>query len=128
MEQERLWHDDIFDATRTAIQRLGGFKTVGAALWPEKSPDKAGELLANCLNRTRPEKLDLEQFLLIVREARKVGCHVVAAFICDNAGYAPPQPIEPKDEMAELQRAYISAVEAQRALIERMERVQTRLK
>lgn len=128
MEQERLWHDDIFDATRTAIQRLGGFKIVGAKLWPEKSPDKAGELLANCLNRTRPEKLDLEQFLLILREARKVGCHVIASFICDDAGYAPPQPIEPRDEYAELQRAYINAVGKLEELAERMGRVQTRLK
>lgn len=127
MEQEKLFHDDIYDAIRTAVQRLGGFKVVGSAMWPEKSPDKAGELLANCLNRARPEKLDTEQILYLIREARKVNCHVIVAFINEDAGYAPPTPTEPIDEMAQLQRDYIRSVEVMRQLTEKMERAQIRL-
>ncbi|MFK5950901.1 MAG: hypothetical protein QM500_19285, partial [Methylococcales bacterium] len=80
MEQLALYHEDIYEAIRTAIQALGGAKKVGSSLWPDKSPDKAGELLNNCLNVTRNEKLDPEQVLFISRESRKIGCHAIAEY------------------------------------------------
>lgn len=69
MQQDSLFHEDIYDALGTDIKHIGGAKKVGVMLWPEKSADKAGENLNNCLNRTRPEKLDPEQIMFIVREA-----------------------------------------------------------
>jgi len=127
MEQEKLFHDDIYDAIRTAVQRIGGTKKVGATLWPEKSVTQAGELLANCLNRSRPEKLDPEQVLLIKRLARQANCHVIVAFENEDCGYKPPVPIEPVDEMAELQRTFIESVKQQKELADRMQRAQMRL-
>lgn len=121
MEQEPLFFEDIYDAYRHAVQRLGGAKTVGSSLFPEKSPDKAGEHLLNCLNRDRAEKLDLEQLLWIKREGRKAGCHVITAFENAEAGYAPPQPIEPEDEKAELQRRFIRAAGDVSRILKRFE-------
>lgn len=108
MEQLPLYHEDIYEAIRTAIQALGGAKKVGSTLWPDKSPDKAGELLNNCLNVTRNEKLDPEQVLFLSREAKKIGCHSIADYYAGDCGYKLI-PIEPKDEMAELQRQFIEA-------------------
>lgn len=39
------------------------------------------------------------------------------------AGYSVPSPIEPRDEMAELQREYIAAAKTMQKLAERIERV-----
>lgn len=122
MEQLNLIHEDIYEAIKTAVQALGGAKKVGSTLWPDKSPDKAGELLNNCLNRTRHEKLDPEQVLFLSREARKVGVHSIAVFFGDDGGYQIT-PIEPKDEMAELQRQYIEAAKSLHALTSRMEKI-----
>lgn len=139
MEQESLWYDTVYDALRACVRAIasarhpgltesGSFKVVGAEMFPSLSPERAGQLIANKLNPDARDVLHPDEMLWLLREARKVGCHVGLAFISSDTGYAPPQPIEPKDEMAELQKAYIQAVEAQKALIERMERVQSRLK
>ena len=48
-------------------------------------------------------------------------------FVAADAGYAAPQPIEPRDEMAELQRAFIESVNLQAKLAERMERAAGRV-
>lgn len=123
MEQLNLIHEDIYEAIRTAVQALGGAKKVGSTLWPDKSPDKAGELLNNCLNITRNEKLDPEQLLFLSREARKIGIHSIADYFASDCGYQFT-PIEPKDEMAELQRQYIEAAKSIHALTSRMEKIQ----
>jgi len=102
MEQENLFHEDIYDALRTCIQRIGGNKKVGSHLWPEKSPDKAGEMLANCLNRDHAQKLDLEQVLWILREARRKDCHAGMYFITDECDYKQPEPITREKKKVEL--------------------------
>jgi len=127
MDQAKLFHEDIYDALRTAVQSLGGPKTVGPMLWPEKTMDQAKDYLNACLNRERREVLNPEQLLLILREARKANSHAALAYICEDAGYAAPVPTEPIDEMAQLQRDYIQSVETMRQLTERMERAQMRL-
>jgi len=125
MEQMPLIHEDIFEAIRTTVQALGGSKKVGHDLWPEKSPAVAGELLNNCLNTTRPEKLGIDQLLYIAREGRRLGCHAVMEYIASDAGYQY-SPIEPKDEMAELQRQYIEAAKTIQALTSRIDRAQVK--
>lgn len=121
MEQTQLFEENESEAIRHAVAALGGPQVVGHMLWPTVDPIDAGIKLANCLNRHRKEKLSLAEFFLIMREARKIGCHVIAAFVNKNAGYAPPMPIEPKDEIAELQRKYIQSVEDQKRITKRME-------
>lgn len=121
MEQELLFADDIHEAIRHAVTALGGSKAVGHRLWPDMPPPQAGEKLANCLNPLRPEKLAITEFLLIRREARWIGCHIIAAFENTDAGYAPPQAIEPVDEWAELQRQFIETVKTQKRIGQRLE-------
>ncbi len=123
MDQIPLIHEDIFEAIKTTVQAMGGSKKVGHALWPEKSPAVAGELLNNCLNCTRPEKLGIDQLLFIAREGRKLGCHAVMDYIAGDGGYQYT-PIEPKDEVAELQRRYIDAAKSIQAISARIERIQ----
>lgn len=123
VQQEPLFIEDIYEAVRTVSMALGGTKKAGALLKPDLPADKAGEWLANCLNRARPEKLDPEQLMFLAREGRRVGCHAIASFMCQDGGYAPPNPIEPEDERAALQRAYIESVRAQRQIADRLEKL-----
>ena len=102
--------EDLPTAIRAVIQAMGGSKRAGAMLRPELPADDAGRWLRDCLDDQRREKLSLEQFLLLLVEGRRVGCHVAMAYLAEQAGYAPPQPVEPADEAAELQREFIAAV------------------
>lgn len=124
MGQQSLFYEDIFEALRTDVMALGGAKKVGAMLWPEKTADKAGELLNNCLNRDRAEKLDLEQTLLIKRAAKSVGSYATLFFECDDAGFTRPHPVEPEDEAAKLQREFIEAAKRMEQMTARIERLQ----
>lgn len=128
MQQEPLIVEDENEAIRHAVIALGGSKEVGHKLWPDLPPPRAGEKLANCLNQLRQEKLSVSEFLFIRREARKIGCHVIAAYENQDAGYAPPQPIEPQDEAAELQRQFIAAVQASEKIAQRLGQLASPLK
>jgi len=120
MEQLALYHEDIYEAIRTAVQALGGAKKVGSMLWPDKSPDKAGELLNNCLNTTRNEKLDPEQVVYLIAQSQKVGMHSIIDFIGSNCNYKF-SPIEPEDEKAELMKKFIQATQWQKEIAKKME-------
>jgi hypothetical protein len=93
---------------------------------PEKGPEGAGRWLLDCLSPDRKEKLCIEQVLWILREARAAGCHAGMAYITQDAGYAPPQPVEPDDEMAALQREFIATAKRQEHLLKRLEAVAER--
>lgn len=125
MQQEPLFIEDIYEAARTVAMALGGTKKTGTMLRPDLPADKAGEWLANCLNRTRPEKLDPEQLLFLSREGRRVGCHAIASFLLSDGGYAPPQPIEPEDERAAIEREFIQAVDRLERLVKRRDQLKT---
>ncbi len=120
---EQLFYESIYDALRELIRVLGGTKAVAARLWPEKTIGDAQNLLNDCLNPARPHRLNPEQVLWLLREGRQANCHAAMHFIADDCGYARPAPAEPADEFAELQRQFIAATGAQRALVERMERL-----
>jgi hypothetical protein len=96
---------------------------VAVQLWPEKAPDAAHRVLLDCLNPDRPQHLTPDQLLFVLRLARMKGCHIGATFLMRELGYDDPKPIEPRDESAELQRAFMASVEAQRQILARMERI-----
>lgn len=121
MQQESLFHEDIYDALRTCVQALGGAKRVGSLLWPEVSADKAGNRLNDALNTARREVLNPEQVLLIMAEARKVDCHAAMQFITRDCNYQDPIPVEPLDEMAELQRQFVQSQRQLAQMLKRME-------
>ena len=113
------------DALVAAVKALGGSKVVGALLWPEKAPDAAQRLLLDCLNDDRPAHLTPDHVRLILRLARQRGHHDAVAWLLADLGYAPPQPVEPRDEVAELQRQFIEASRAMQQLAGRVERLNT---
>lgn len=123
MNQEPLFHDSIEDALRAAVAAMGGFKKVGAAMRPELPADRAGNWLRDALTEGRREVLDPPQVLWILRAARQAGYHSAMAFIDAECGYAAPQPTEPEDERAQLQRAFTDSVAMQARIVERMERL-----
>lgn len=120
VQQVELFHEDIYDALRDVVKALGGNKHVGADMQPEKLAHQAGTWLANCLDATRPEKLDLDQMLYLIKRGREIGCHVGIAYICQQAGYSY-QPIEPEDEQAALQREFIQSVKQLKHIKSRLE-------
>lgn len=110
--------EDLPTALADVARALGGLKRAGAMLRPELPADQAGRWLADCLEAGRREKLSPEQLLMLLREGRRVGCHSAMAFLAQECGYAPPQPIEPQDEAAELQRQFLASV----SLLQQIER------
>lgn len=119
--------ESLNDALIECVKACGGSKPVGAALFPEFAPDQAQRKLLDCLNADRPHKLSPEQTLLILRMARARGCHVGMEYLCAELGYSVPQPIEPRDEVAELVRDFNAAVALQAQIVERMERAASRV-
>jgi hypothetical protein len=123
MNQPALFTEDLSDALRDVVRALGGMKDVGHRLRPEIAPDDAGSWLKDCLNPKRRERLNPDQVMWLIREGKKAGCHSIIYFLCDDAGYTRPSPLEPKDEAAELQRQFIESTKQQRAIAERLERL-----
>lgn len=118
-----LFYDTYEDAIRDTITALGGNKIVGSMLWPALPVDEAGRKLAHCLNAEKREKLDLGELRLIRREARKSGIHILAHYEARDAGYTEPQPVNPEDEAAQLQREFIASVKALEAIQARLAQV-----
>lgn len=103
--------EDVDDAMKEAVRALGGAKKVGLMFWPEleKDPDKAANRLRDCMNPDRREKLSIQQFMLLLRKSREVGCHSLMAYVANDAGYRA-EPVEPEQQLAEKQAQFIDAV------------------
>ena len=115
------------EALKACITACGGSKQVGPLLWPEKTPEAAQRLLLDCFNEDRPAHLCPDQLLFVLRLARSKGCHVGLDYLCGDLGYSTPTPIEPRDETAELMRAFNESVAAQALIVQRMEKAANRM-
>ncbi len=111
------------DALIACVKALGGSKVVGPRLFPEKAPDVAQRTLLDCLNEDRPNKLSPDQVMAVLRWARAIGFHAGMDWVCSDAGYSAPQPIEPRDELADLLRQYVARRDADAAKDARLERL-----
>mgnify|MGYP001485529898 CR=1 FL=1 len=109
--QPELFHEYLEDALAEIAGTCGGRKAFAAAMWPHKSTRDAQNFLNACLNRERPEKLDLDELLYMLRAGRCAGCHTAMAFLAQHCGYAEPVPVEPEDEKAKLQRDFNAHVQ-----------------
>ena len=107
----------------SVVRDLGGSKLVAPLLWPEKGVEEARRLLCDCLNDDRPAKLDFAHVIFILRLARQRGIHTGMQYLCAELSYADPQPIEPKDEIADLIRQYLTRREQEAASNTRLERM-----
>lgn len=124
MSEINSYNDALIECVKTA----GGSKKVGALLFPEKTMELAQRLLLACLNDDRPEKLSPDQALFVMRLAKDAGCHIGIEYLCQSLSYSRPTPIEPKDEMAELQRQFIEASKHISAMAERIEKLSGQVK
>jgi hypothetical protein len=119
--------ESLNEALIDAVKALGGSKQVGFKLWPEKTVDAAQRHLLACLNEEKPERLTPDHLMMLLRLARASGHHESLAFILGDLGYAPTQPVEPRDESAELQRQFMESVRMQQQIVERMEKAASRM-
>lgn len=129
MQQESLWHDTPEDALKAVLQAVygRGWKQKAAAdMWPTEDPSSKGDWLERALTQGRSEKPGLEDIRWILRKGREKGVHTAMHYFNDDAGYGPPVPVEPVDELAELQRRYIQSVDDQKQMVERIQRLQIR--
>lgn len=124
----QLFYETIYDALGAVVSALGGPKKVGPMLWPEKTLDAAAQLLRDCLNPARKERFDPEQTLFLLKQGRAIGCHDAVNYLCAEAGYDAPRPVEPEDEMARLQREYVQAVKLLATLTPKIEEAKTKLR
>jgi hypothetical protein len=122
-EQPPLFYESINDVLREIVHALGGTKKVGNLMRPQKTIDDAGRWVSDCLNPDRREKFDPDDTMWLLREARKVGCHAAINFICSDAGYSNPLPIEPEDELAQLQREFIESTKCLSRMASRIEQL-----
>lgn len=126
MNQLELIHESVRDAVRSAIAALGGPKRVAVRLRPSWEPDRAQKWLSNALDDARPEKLEIEDVIWILREAKRSGFHDAMRYFAAECEYQC-SPVEPEDELARLQREYISAVRALAALTPKIEEVRLKV-
>lgn len=124
--QPELFAEGVHDALRAAVMAAGGPKRVGPALWPAKAPDAAARYLHDCLNASRSERLNPEEFVLVLRLAREAGDHRAKHWLDTELGYAPTPPVEPEDQVAEIARVIATAGDTLRRATEALERAQAR--
>ena len=123
MEQMNLVIEDMSEALTELVRALGGAKKVGITLWPEKSVEAAHKVLLDCLNPSQAARLNPDQVFLLFRMARQAGVHHVKRWFDESTGYLPSEPLEPEDERAKLQRAFMDSVALQAKIVDRMERL-----
>lgn len=116
----QLFHETWADALKEVITSCGGTKQVAAKLWPEKTPDAAHRLLLDCLNESRPERLDPDRLRMIMRIGRQAGCHAAVNWLLRDLGYEDARAVQPEDEKAALMRDYIAAAKMLKGLSERI--------
>lgn len=121
--EEALFYEKWQDAVRDLVRCAGGSKAVAGKLWPHKPVDEAQRLLADCLNDDRPARLDPDRLFMLMRLGREVGFHGLMRHIASDAGYTEPAPRDPRDEMADLQRQFITAVKQSQHIADRIERL-----
>ncbi len=129
MSQGALFYEDVFDVAKAMVQAAGGAKVVAGKLWPHKPVAEAHRELLDCLNRERPRKFCIEEFLALIRMAREAGFHQGKHWIDADTGYQPTPPLDPvveRDRLAEeLARAADNFKSLQRA-VERLPDMQVR--
>ena len=110
-QTEMPFYEDVFDVTRAMVQAAGGAKAVASKLWPHMPVTEAQRKLLDCLNRERPEKLCIEEFLAIVQMANAAGFHQGKHWIDERTGYQPTPPSNPKLERDRLAEEFARAAD-----------------
>ena len=122
MDTPSLFCESIEEAVAEVAMRCGGRKAFAASMWPSLPVRDAHNRFDACLNPERREQFHPSDILYILRRGREAGCHSLMLFLARETGYADPQPMEPEDERAKLQREFVQAQKAMTQLAARMER------
>ena len=120
-DQEPLFFENLEAALAHVVQRLGGSGRVGPLLFPGKN-GRAAQHLNDCLNPKEREKLDLGELMHLLKLGREMGCHSGLRYINSELGYRPPDPVDPVDEKAEIEREFVDSVRRLEKMLERHER------
>lgn len=123
MTTDALFHESIDDALREVVSAAGGFKKVAALLKPDRSPEAASRWLHDCFNESKPERLTPTQIMFLLRLGRQIGAHGAINYINRESGYHDARPLDPVDESAALQRAFMESVQVQKSILARMEKI-----
>lgn len=123
--QLALHHESLTDALREVVSAAGGNKEIGVRMFPDMPADHAAQKVRDCLNTDRRERFTPDQVLMLMRIGRQIGCHAAITFMARECGYADPQPIEPEDEVARLQREFVEATKVLGQLAAKIESVQS---
>lgn len=99
MTQSEMFHDDIYSALRSAVEIMGGAKRVGAAMWPTKPVIEAEKRLLNSLNPDHPQKLGVDELMVVLVMARQAGAHTVMEYLGMALDY-DVRPITPEQKQA----------------------------
>jgi hypothetical protein len=120
MSQQSLFFESVYDALNAVVIASGGFKKVGAELWPQKDPHTAATDLRHSLEPSRREKLDPEQFLYLLKVGKANGCDLGMYYTADDVGYSRPSPLTEEQEEIEIR-------DDLRVVSERLKRIEKRM-
>lgn len=109
------------------VKAAGGSKLLGSKMFPDLMVEQAQRKLLDCLNDDRPHRLTPDQVLLVADLARAKGCHLFMAYCSARLHYQPPVPREPRDELADLQRAFVAAMAQLPALAAQIQSMQAQV-
>lgn len=115
-----LFFDRIEDALAEVINRCGGRKKFAGEMWPSKPQRDAHNLVDACLNPERREKFSPQDVQYILKRGREAECHDAIYYICGEAGYDQPRPVNPQDKREQLQRDFIRSVEVQARILDEL--------
>lgn len=121
--QPQLFYEDVFEVIKAAVQATGGAKAVAKILWPHMPVIEAQRKLLDCLNRDRPEKLCIEEFMAVLRMAHDAGFHQAKHWIDDQLGYQQTPPQDPKIERDRLADELARAADHFKSLERAVERL-----
>ena len=93
----------------------------------QKTTEAAQRLILDCMNEDGPAHLTPEQLVFVLKIARSKGFHAGFEFMADQLGYAKPVPMEPRDELADLQRQFIESQRAMATMVSKMEAASERM-
>lgn len=122
IRSEQLFYDNVEDALCASIQALGGAKQVASDLWPDKPVEEARNLLLNCINPGRKEKLDYTQLMWVFRQAKRAG--FVAGFVWfSRACEFEAKAVAPEQEIDRLTAVVEQSTKTLTAALATLERI-----
>lgn len=124
MNQQALWIDSWTSAVSALVDACGGPKRVASELRPDLPADEAGAWLMRTVSNKRREVLPPEHLIKLLAIGRRHNCDVLAGFLCDQAGYEPPRPIQIEAESARVTSQMSEMMAQMSREMERLQRLQ----